>query len=96
MHVGAKCKERQTCSGTRSGSSIHPCQAHGLCPYSEQKWGHCLRRKLFELEELIRVDARAFATLLDLARAEGAIGDGIVEERVLGTSGLGCTVAAAK
>ena len=39
---------------------------------------------LFELEELIGVDARAFAALLDLAGAEGAAGDGVVEERVLG------------
>ena len=87
MHVGAKRKEIQTCSGTRSGSSIHPYRAHGLCPYGERKWGHCLRQKLFELEELIRVDTRAFATLLDLARAEGAAGDGMAEERVLGSVG---------
>ena len=44
---------------------------------------------LFELEELIRVDARAFAALLDLTGAEGATGDGVAEERVLGGVGSG-------
>ena len=44
---------------------------------------------LFELEELIGVDTRVFVALLDLARAEGAAGDGMAEERVLGGVGSG-------
>ena len=42
---------------------------------------------------MIGVDARAFAALLDLAGAEGAAGDGVAEERVLG---LACTLAVAE